>query len=153
MAQRDWTRGWPNAVMQVGAVIGAAGMVMGALTQQSRFTDKIFTFAFSAVFALLVWLVAWASWRRLRLSGGQGLPEREPKKLTVVLLVVIAVVMWMVGIYGAVIALQQTMVSDAWYALGYCGVALVATGAAFMVRILREEWLAHYRRGWPGRHL
>ena len=151
MDERDWRDRAPIRALQSGAVLGVIGMIAGQIAQDSSTGQVIFMSFFSLFFGAMMWLLALGGQRRLRATGTDRLPEREPRRLLVIGLMLIAILMWLMAGYGAFIAVLWGQPADGWHAVAYASVALCASGATMMMRQSRQEWLAHYRRDWPSK--
>lgn len=145
----SWRERWPALALQGGAVLGAVGMVAGTLAAGDGLGQVGFTAVLMAAFVVLVWLYGRATLRRLALTGPDRTPEKEPLKLVLIGLTALTVVLWLLAAYGIFWAVAAGGPGNGWFALAYLGVAICLTGATFMVRQARQEWVARYRKDWP----
>lgn len=147
----SWREQLPSWAMQAGGLLGAIGMIASQVASKMPAVQVIFTAVVALVFLGAVWLLANGAAARVARTGQQRVPTREPLKMMLLGLMVVAIVLWLLAGYGTFIAILWGRAADAWSALAYFGVAICATGATFMVRQARREWLDRYRKGWFSR--
>lgn len=148
MSEIAWPQRWPLVAMLVGAAMGAVGMV-GAQVAAGTMGQVITTGLFAVAFVFAVWLLVRGQVTRLQLPAGQRTPDKEPLKMVVLGVMVTAIVMWLTAAYGIFIAAITTRPENKWHALAYLGVAIAATGATWMLRGARNEWVDKHLRPWP----
>lgn len=138
---------WPVLAIQAGAVLGAVGMVAAQIAMPASVGQIAFTGVYAAGFLIAMLLVARGA---LTPAGQDGVPTKEPRKLVLIGLIVIAAVMGLATAYGSYLAVISPYASDRWLVLAYAGVTICAIGAIFLVRRARLAYLERYI--WPYWH-
>lgn len=137
---------WSLLALQVGAGVGAIGMI----AQQAvvgTLGNVIFTVVIAVLFVWAVFRIAAGQRSMLAASSeAERFPTREPLKMIVVAMLVIAIVMWLAGGYALFWTIRFGGAGLGWLSVALCGVALCSTGATVMLRDNRERWCQRYRR-------
>lgn len=140
-------RRWPALAIQFGAVLGVIGMVAAQFAMGAGGGQIAFTIGYALVFGVAMLLVTRGA---LTPSGDDGVPRKEPLKMVLVGLIIIAAVMGLTAAYGIYVAIISPHASDRWLALAYTGVTICAIGATVLVRRARLAYLERYI--WPYWH-